>query len=134
MAAGNGGKRPLVADRRYSSKSTRPSATGGGPKKPATPKPRRAPRPRKPQRKHGLIAGFFLAIWRIFWGIAWRGAAIGGLVLGGIVWYFYAQLPPVADLIDGRARGSVTLQDRNGEVFAWRGETFGVKYPGTVSP
>jgi penicillin-binding protein 1A len=47
------------------------------------------------------------------------------LVLGGIVWYFYAQLPPVADLIDGRARGSVTMLDRKGEVFAWRGETFG---------
>jgi penicillin-binding protein 1A len=125
MAAGNGGKRPLVAEKRYSSKNTRPSATGGGPRKPAPPKPRRTPKPRKATRQHGLIMGFFLALWRIFWGIAWRGAAIGGLVLGGIVWYFYAQLPPVADLIDGRARGSVTLQDRNGDVFAWRGETFG---------
>ncbi len=46
-------------------------------------------------------------------------------MLGGIVWYFYAQLPDVAELIDGRARGSVTMLDRNGEVFAWRGETFG---------
>jgi penicillin-binding protein 1A len=78
--------------------------------------------------------GFFLAIWRMIWGIAWRGAVIGGLVLGGIVWYFYAQLPPVADLIDGRARGSVTLQDRNGKVFAWRGETFSVVTADTVSP
>jgi penicillin-binding protein 1A len=114
-----------VADRRYSAKASRPAASGGGPKKPAPPKPRRSPRTSKPRRQHGLIAGFFLAVWRIFWGIAWRGAAIGGLVLGGVVWYFYAQLPPVADLIDGRARGSVTMQDRNGEVFAWRGETFG---------
>jgi penicillin-binding protein 1A len=133
MAAGTGGKRPLVADRRYS-RTTRPAASGGGPKKPAPPKRSRAPRQRKPRRQHGLIVGFFLAIWRLFWGIAWRGAAIGGLVLGGIVWYFYAQLPPVADLIDGRARGSVTLQDRNGEVFAWRGETFGVISAGSVSP
>ncbi|MBP9049201.1 MAG: penicillin-binding protein, partial [Tabrizicola sp.] len=46
-------------------------------------------------------------------------------IYGGIVWYFYAQLPDVTDLIDGRARGSVTMLDRNGEVFAWRGETFG---------
>ena len=78
--------------------------------------------------------GFILAIWRVIWGIAWRGAAIGGLILAGIVWYFHAQLPPVADLIDGRARGSVTLQDRNGKVFAWRGETFGVISADSVSP
>jgi penicillin-binding protein 1A len=61
----------------------------------------------------------------VIWGIAWRGTAIGALILGGVIWYFYAQLPDVADLIDGRARGSVTMLDRNGEVFAWRGETFG---------
>jgi penicillin-binding protein 1A len=28
-------------------------------------------------------------------------------------------------VVDGRARGSVTMLDREGEVFAWRGETFG---------
>ena len=69
--------------------------------------------------------GLIVAIWRVVWGIAWRGAAIGALVLAGVIWYFYAQLPEVNDLIDGRARGSVTMLDRNGEVFAWRGETFG---------
>ena len=69
--------------------------------------------------------GLIVTIWRVLWGIAWRATAVGALVLAGIVWYFYAQLPEVADLIDGRARGSVTMQDRNGEVFAWRGETFG---------
>ena len=134
MAAGNGGKRPLVADRRYSTRTARPTASGSGPRKPALKKPNRTRRSRRPRRQHGLIIGFFLAIWRVFWGIAWRGAAIGGLVLGGIIWYFFAQLPPVADLIDGRARGSVTLQDRTGEVFAWRGETFGVISADTVSP
>ena len=105
MAAGNGGKRPLVADRRYSTRTARPASSGGGPKKPAPKKPTRAKRARRPRRQHGFIMGFVLAVWRVIWGIAWRGAAIGGLVLGGIVWYFYAQLPPVADLIDGRARG-----------------------------
>lgn len=134
MAAGNGGKRPLVADKRYSTKAARPAPSGGGPKKPSPSRPRRTPRARTQRRQHGLIAGFVIALWRIFWGIAWRGAAIGGLVLGGVVWYFHAQLPPVADLIDGRARGSVTLQDRNGEVFAWRGETFGMITVDSVSP
>jgi penicillin-binding protein 1A len=81
-----------------------------------------------------LIVGFFVAIWRVLWGIAWRATAIGALILGGIVFYFYAQMPPITELVDGRARGSVTMQDRNGEVFAWRGETFGVISADTVAP
>ncbi len=135
MAAKDRGRGPLVADRRYSSSRAAPS--GGGPKKPAPPKaakPKRSRTPR-PRRQHGLVVGLILAVWRVFWGIAWRGAAIGALIYGGIVWYFYAQLPEVADLIDGRARGSVTMLDRNGEVFAWRGETFGgMVTAGSVSP
>ncbi len=69
--------------------------------------------------------GLILATWRVLWGIAWRATAIGTLVLAGVVWYFYAQLPEMEALVDDRARGSVTMLDRNGEVFAWRGETFG---------
>ena len=133
MAAGKPGKRPLVAERRYS--SGRASASAGGPRKPAAPKPPRKPtRFRKPRRQHGLILGSLLFLWRMIWAVVWRGTAIGALILAGIVYYFYAQLPPVADLIDGRARGSVTLQDREGNVFAWRGETFGVIASDTVSP
>ncbi len=124
MAAKDRGRGPLVADKRYSPSRAAPSS--GGPKKPAPPKtPRRRTRTAKPRRQHGLVIGLIVAIWRVLWGIAWRGAAIGGLIYGGIVWYFYAQLPEVTDLIDGRARGSVTMLDRNGEVYAWRGETFG---------
>ncbi|RYI34534.1 MAG: penicillin-binding protein [Acetobacteraceae bacterium] len=124
MAAKDRGRGPLVADKRYT--ASRATPTGGGPKKPAPPKakPTRT-RTARPRRQHGLVIGLILTAWRVLWGIAWRGAAVGALVLGGIVWYFYAQLPDVTDLIDGRARGSVTMLDRNGEVFAWRGETFG---------
>jgi penicillin-binding protein 1A len=127
MAIGNRGRGPLVADKRYT--ASRSGGNGGGPKKPAAPKPPKAPRKRtraaRPARQHGLVIGVIVAIWRVLWGIAWRATAIGALILVGIVWYFYAQLPEVADLIDGRARGSVTMLDRNGEVYAWRGETFG---------
>ena len=35
------------------------------------------------------------------------------------------KLPPIADLLDDRKRGSVTLLDRNDDVFAWRGNQFG---------
>ncbi|MCU0827714.1 MAG: penicillin-binding protein [Tabrizicola sp.] len=124
MAAGNGGKRPLVADKRYSAQKPA-SSGGGGSRKPAAPKPRRPKTPRKQRRQHGLIVGLIVAIWRVLWGIAWRATAVGAMVLGGFVWYYYAQLPELEALVDGRARGSVTLLDREGEVFAWRGETFG---------
>ena len=133
MAAGSRGRGPLVADKRYSAQPSRSGGggsgkgSGGGPKKPASKKPS-APRRRRaarPRRQHGFILGSFLFLWRVFWGITWRVSAVGALILGGFVWYYYAQLPALDELVDGRARGSVTMLDRNGEVFAWRGETFG---------
>ena len=135
MAAGKSGGRPLVADRRYAAQPRSGGASkGSGPKKPAPPRARKPSRPRKPRRQHGLVVGLIVAIWRVLWGIAWRGTAIGALILGGFIFYYYAQLPAITDLVDGRARGSVTMQDRNGEVFAWRGETFGVIASDTVAP
>ena len=38
---------------------------------------------------------------------------------------FVKKLPPIEDLLDDRKRGSVTLLDKNKEVFAWRGNQFG---------
>jgi penicillin-binding protein 1A len=74
-------------------------------------------------------------IWRLIWGIAWRSTAILALIVAGATAYFAAQLPPVEALLDGRARGSVTFLDREGKVFAWRGETFGGQITAqTVSP
>jgi penicillin-binding protein 1A len=124
MAAGNRGRGPLVAEKRYT-QTSRAAASSGGTKKPAAPKPRKARAPRKPRRQHGLIVGLIVAVWRVLWGLAWRSTAIGALILGGFVWYYFAQLPELEALVDGRARGSVTMLDREGEVFAWRGETFG---------
>ena len=121
MAGTGKGQRPLVADRRYGAPApTRRTASTPPPKPPR--KPRRAAAPR---RKGGLISRFFGFLWRLFFGILWRITAVTALIFAGIVYYFYAQLPPVTDLLDGRARGSVTLLDRNDRVFAWRGETFG---------
>jgi 1A family penicillin-binding protein len=75
----------------------------------------------------GWIAG-------IVWAFAWRMALIGALIVGSAVFYFYTRLPPVAELVDGRHRGSVTMLDVDGEVFAWRGEQFGGPItPATVS-
>ena len=69
------------------------------------------------------------------WAVLWRLTAVAALILAAVVFYFYAQLPPLTDLLDGRARGSVTMLDRGGQVFAWRGETFGGQITAdTVSP
>ena len=38
---------------------------------------------------------------------------------------FVIKLPPIDTLLDDRKRGSVTLLDKNKEVFAWRGNQFG---------
>jgi len=44
-------------------------------------------------------------------------------------------LPNLSTLLDGRARGSVTLLDRDDKVFAWRGDQFGgVVTATTVAP
>ena len=107
--------RPLVADRRVAAPS--------GPRRSSKTPPRR-PTSRRPVRKRGVFARFVLFIWRIVWGIFWRVTAVGAMILACAVLYFYAQLPPLSNLLDGRARGSVTLQDRDGAVYAWRGETY----------
>ncbi|MFA7433870.1 MAG: PBP1A family penicillin-binding protein [Gemmobacter sp.] len=136
MAGSGRGRPPLVADRRGGARHG--GTRRGAAKKPAKPAstlksarsrtPRRAPR-RGSGKGGGGIFGFFGRIvrWvlRLIWGVTWRAAAVVALILGGATFYFYSQLPPLTDLLDGRSRGSVTLLDHEGEVFAWRGETFG---------
>lgn len=105
--------RPLVADRRQTS----------------TPKPA-AKKRRKPMRKPmrgplGWLASLVRWVFRIVWGFTWRVGFICAAILGMAVAYFALQLPEPEALLDGRARGSVTLLDYTGEVFAWRGDQFG---------
>ncbi len=130
-ASGKGrGDAPMVADRRYGSARAKPKGSGRAPRKPTA---KRRYNPLNPILR--LIVGTFRLIWRIIWGFAWRVGFVSALILAGIVFFFYAQLPPVADLLDGRARGSVTLLDHSDKVFAWRGETFGGQITAdTVSP
>ena len=48
---------------------------------------------------------------------------------------YYSDLPDSKDLFDGRRSGSAVLLDRNGDVFAWRGQQYGGKLRlGDVSP
>lgn len=69
------------------------------------------------------------------WRITWRVGAFAALVLALFVGYQYTTLPPADELLDGRARGSVTMLDQDGQVFAWRGDQFGGAVTAdTVSP
>lgn len=83
---------------------------------------------RKTTKKRGVLGWLlapFLWIFRLIWRFTWRiGAVVTALIAVG-VFYFSAQLPPIEELVDGRVRGSVTLLDQNGEVFALRGDQYG---------
>ena len=109
-------KKPLVADKRVSRKPAKKAA------------PKRKPRKKAPARRGGII-GFFSSIvrWfvRLIWLITSRIAIVGLIAFALIVGYTYTTIPPLEDVLDGRARGSVVLQDRYGDVFAWRGDQFG---------
>ncbi len=129
--SGNGKKRtPLVADRRYRGGKAPVKKTG---KAAATPKRKPNARKRaKPAVKRGPIGRVFAFVWSIvsrilglLWGIVWRGGVAVSLIIAGAVLYYTTTLPPVEDLVDGRARGSVTMIDQYGEVFARRGDRFG---------
>ncbi|MCY1126789.1 PBP1A family penicillin-binding protein [Frigidibacter sp. RF13] len=128
MAGQNGGNGRLVADRRYAAKRAAP--------KPA-PKARPPKKPKRPRRARGgnIFTRLIFGLIGLIWTMSWRVGIVAALGLGGITYYYYSQLPPYDDLIDARVRGSVTLLDRDGKVFAWRGETFGGSIDGdTVSP
>ncbi|WP_347312379.1 transglycosylase domain-containing protein [Defluviimonas sp. SAOS-178_SWC] len=132
MKETGGRKTPLVAERRYA------AAPKTAPKPKAARKPKaakRRPAARKAAWPIRLVTGLFRLIWRAVWGVGWRLGAMGAIVLGLATFYFYAQLPPLETLIDARTKGSVTMLDRDGQVYAWRGETFGGQITAdTVSP
>ncbi|MEL6209042.1 MAG: transglycosylase domain-containing protein, partial [Pseudomonadota bacterium] len=72
-----------------------------------------------------IVRGAVLGTLRLAWAVGFRIGLVAGVVLAGATFYFYTQLPPSDALFDGRGGGSVTMLDRNGNVFAWRGEQYG---------
>ncbi|MFY2823323.1 transglycosylase domain-containing protein [Ruegeria sp. MALMAid1280] len=139
-------KAPLVADKRYPSKRRKPTATKRAAKPAGKKATARKTTTRKTTRKTtrrksggggggGFFRRLFRWIWRLFWGVTWRVGAVVAMLLALAVGVVYTSLPDVDALLDGRARGSVTLLDRDGKVFAWRGDQFGgVITADTVSP
>lgn len=62
---------------------------------------------------------------RLLWAFTWRMAVAVVAIVAIVAFHHYTKLPELQALLDGRARGSVTLLDRDDKVFAWRGESFG---------
>ncbi len=142
-------KPPLVADKRYPSgarkkaspkRSAKPAGKKSVARKTSTRKTgRKTVRKRSGggggRGKGGIFRRLLRWITRLVWGLTWRVGAIAGLLIALAVGVVYTSLPDVDALLDGRARGSVTLLDRDGKVFAWRGDQFGgVITADTVSP
>lgn len=132
MSPSGNGRRRLVADRRTQSQPKRParsrSGGSGGNRGSGGNKRKRRTTKRKPRQYGGplgFVARFIRFVFRLIWSLIWRGAVVVGLLVALATGYYYAQLPDVSDLFDARSRGSVTMLDRHGEVFAWRGEQFG---------
>ncbi|MFT7106333.1 MAG: 1A family penicillin-binding protein [Yoonia sp.] len=135
--SGNGNKRPpLVADKRYATKAAAKNKAAPA-KKAAKPAARRkvAPKRTKPRGFIGWLLTPFRWLFRLVWAFTWRVGLIVGLIVAGFSFYFASQMPAMTELIDGRTRGSVTLTDLKGDVFAWRGDQFGgMVTTQTVSP
>ncbi|WP_417604632.1 transglycosylase domain-containing protein [Primorskyibacter flagellatus] len=137
MSDSGKGRGRLVADRRYS-KSRAPAKAGKKPVRRKTASKKTVRKRTSTRRRNPIVAfviGIFAWIWRLFWRLTFRIGIVVVLLLALSVGYFYTQLPDIDALLDGRARGSVTLMDRNGDVFAWRGDQFGgVVTADSVSP
>ncbi|WBU55983.1 transglycosylase domain-containing protein [Paracoccus sediminicola] len=120
-------RRPVVAERRYAN-----------PKKPSGTTPRGKRGRRAPVRRGNAITrgvtGFFSLIWKAIFRTVWFSALAVFLIIAMSTFFYYSQLPEPSALFDGRARGGVTMLDREGKVFAWRGETFGTVMPDQISP
>ncbi|MGC8203039.1 transglycosylase domain-containing protein [Aliiroseovarius sp. PTFE2010] len=127
MSRSNKKRAPLVAEKRYGAAKTAQKKK----------KPSKSPRKPKPPRRGplGWIANLIAWVVGLIWRLIWRGALVVGLIIALAVLFTSRSLPPASDLLDGRARGSVTFLDRTGEVFAWRGQQFGGQITAdTVSP
>ena len=129
--------RRIVADKRYDPTGAGPASTGGG-LPPQQAQRRSAAQPVRPARRGNVVtrgvSGAFSLFWRIVWGSFWRTAATLLLILGLATAFYYSSLPQAQALFDGRARGSVTMLDRDGRVFAWRGETYNTAGDDQIAP
>lgn len=112
---------PLIADKRYAKTTTKKRPTAK--RKP----PKHKPSPDPIHWITSTILGAVSFVMSLIWKVIWRSAAVVCVITAIGIYYFASQMPPIDTLIDGRARGSVTMTDGSGAVYAWRGDQFGGK-------
>jgi len=128
---GNNDPRLVAPKRNYA--PAKPAKRPKPARKRASTGKRRRTAPRNPLVR--LLSWLVLMVLRVVWWIGVRATGIAVLVLAGSTIYYYTTLPPAIEQVDGRTRGSVTMLDDKGKIFAWRGEQFGsVIRAKTVSP
>ena len=126
MAGKQKSTKPLIAQNRYGSASK-------AVRKP--PKPLRSTAPKQRNILSRALRWLFKRCVGLVWAVIWRSALMLALFTAAGVGYYRSTLPDLSALLDVRARGSVTLLDRNNEVFTWRGEQFGQAIDAqTISP
>ena len=92
-------------------------------------------RRKKSVKKPSLLKSLIYWPFRVLWLLGSRSALLGLVAFGGWTIFDLTNLPEASTLMDSREDGSITLLDRNGKVFAWRGDQFGgIVTADTVSP
>jgi len=120
-----GGMREAMADRQTRRRGPRARADGAG----------KAAPPSGPGPVGRAVRAAVLGLVRLVWRFLWRLGTVAAVILGLATAHYHSTLPEPGALFDGRAAGSVTLLDRHGSVFAWRGEQYGGDLRAeTVSP
>ena len=124
-------KKPkLIAERRYA-QSTPQTSLETSAKKPAKITVGKSSKTRAHNKGSWIWRAMRIVLWlprfvlSLFWAFSWRITVLISLLVGVAVLLNYRTLPEADQLLDGRARGSVTLQDRYSKVFAWRGDQYG---------
>ena len=116
---GNKNRKSLIAENRFKNSSIKSSHKNLQKKK----KSNRATSS-KPNFIIKVLRKISLICLEIIWSFAWRASLIMGLGIMIAVSYYYYNLKEFGSLLDERSRGSVTLENNAGEVFAWRGDNF----------
>ena len=70
-----------------------------------------------------LIKFFLKLILSFIFGWIIRGAVITALIISITILYYKINMPPLNEMLDARAKGSVILLDKNKENFAWKGNS-----------
>lgn len=84
---------------------------------------------------HRIFVTTFRWIFWFIWFFFSRFTILISVVLIGFIIFEYSRIGPLNNLVDARVSGSVTLLDKNGQIFAWRGNQFGGAITATaVSP